>query len=331
MSMNRDMMAKMAQMQERLAKAQADLAEKRAEGSSGGGAVQIVVTGGMKVDSLKIDKEVVDILIVPDILQFVMLRAGLASLGGIRIYSWTFSAFLLTSTVSMPIWGRLADHLGRRPAYLGGLALFLLGSALAGFSRSMEQLIAFRALQGLGAGSLITIGMTIIGDLYGMERRAKMQGYFSSVWGMASLVGPLVGGLLTDRVSWRWVFYINLPVGLVAYLMTRANIFDPPYIRRGAGIDYWGIGLLAVGIAALQIGLDQGQREDWFASHFITVLMIVAVVGLGGFIAHALTTRHPVVDLRLFKEATYATGVGLIQGVCPKPSAPYSATPQHCT
>src|SRR5258706_12975418 len=115
----------------------------------------------------------------------------IAALGGFRIYSWTFSAFLLPSSVTMPIWGRLADQVGRRPAYLAGLTLFLLGSASAGLSRSMEELIAFRALQGLGAGSLISIGMTIVGDLYGVERRGEMQGYFSGGWGGGARVGPL--------------------------------------------------------------------------------------------------------------------------------------------
>ncbi|HEX9749597.1 MAG TPA: MFS transporter, partial [Methylomirabilota bacterium] len=172
----------------------------------------------------------------------------IASLGGIRIYSWTFSAFLLTSTVTMPIWGRLADQVGRRRAYLAGLALFLLGSALAGMSRSMEQLITFRALQGLGAGSLISIGMTIVGDLYGVERRAKMQGYFSSVWGVASLVGPLVGGLLTDRVSWRWVFYINLPFGLLAAAAIAIGLRDESRDRPRASFDLLGMGVFAAAI-----------------------------------------------------------------------------------
>jgi DHA2 family multidrug resistance protein len=123
----------------------------------------------------------------------------------------------------------------------------------------------------------------------------------------------VLGGWLTDNYSWRWVFYVNLPVGIAAFLMLRAYVFDPPYIRRGsARIDYWGIGLLALGIAALQIGLDQGQQEDWFSSNLIITLAVLSVAGLAAFIAHALTVRDPVVDLRLFKEPTFATGVALI-------------------
>src|SRR5712692_9625176 len=176
----------------------------------------------------------------------------IARLGGIEIYSWVFSAFLLASTITMPIWGRLADQHGRRRTYVAGLALFLVGSALSGLSQSMVQLIAFRAIQGLGAGSLITIGMTIIGDLYGMERRAKMQGYFSGVWGVASLVGPLLGGILADSVSWRWVFYINLPFGGRPMTMPARWSSPPPSRRcwwgwsravarpRGCGRKRWG-------------------------------------------------------------------------------------------
>src|SRR5262249_7058321 len=136
--------------------------------------------------------------------------------GDLHMYSWVFSGFLLTSTVTMPLWGRLSDLYGRRAAYLVGLTVFLVGSALSGLSTTMLALIGFRMLQGLGAGSLITIGMTATGHLFRLEPRAKMQGMISAVWGVASLVGPLLGGLLTDYVSWRWVFYINLPFGAVA-------------------------------------------------------------------------------------------------------------------
>ena len=234
----------------------------------------------------------------------------IASLGGIRIYSWTFSAFLLTSTVSMPIWGRLADYLGRRPAYL-------VGSALAGLSRSMEQLIAFRALQGLGAGSLITIGMTIIGDLYGMERRARMQGYFSSVWGIASLVGPLIGGLLTDRVSWRWVFYINLPFGILAAAAIASGLRDETRERPRGSFDVAGMTLFATAISAFLVGLvDVGSGEGWLRSSGL-FLLLLSVVLMVVFVLVERRAEEPVIPLGLFANPIVRSAAitGLLAGM----------------
>ncbi len=241
----------------------------------------------------------------------------IASLGGIRIYSWTFSAFLLTSTVSMPIWGRLADDLGRRPAYLGGLFVFLLGSALAGLSQSMEQLIVFRAVQGLGAGSLITIGMTIVGDLYGMERRARMQGYFSSVWGMASLVGPLIGGLLTDRVSWRWVFFINLPFGILAAGAITTGLRDEAHERRRVAFDVLGMALFVAAISVFLVGLvDAGAGESWLHSSGAGLLVLSGLL-LVGFVLVERRASDPVIPLGLFGDPIVraAALTGLLAGM----------------
>src|SRR5262245_37453634 len=183
----------------------------------------------------------------------------IASLGGIRIYSWVFSAFLLCSTVSMPLWGWLADRHGRRRTYLAGLALFLLGSAASGLAQSMGQLVVFRALQGLGSGSLITIGMTIIAEPYGLERPARMQGCLSGVWGLASLVGLLVGGLLVDHVSWRWVFYINVPFGLLASAAIAWGLGRAADVSsRRTSFDYAGTAAFAVAISCLLLGLVEG-------------------------------------------------------------------------
>jgi EmrB/QacA subfamily drug resistance transporter len=241
----------------------------------------------------------------------------IASLGGIRIYSWTFSAFLLTSTVSMPIWGRLADDLGRRPAYLIGVAVFLLGSALAGLSQSMEQLIAFRAVQGIGAGSLITIGMTIVGDLYGMERRAKMQGYFSSVWGVASLVGPLIGGVLTDRVSWRWVFYVNLPVGLLAAAAIAVGLRDEVRIRPRNTFDVVGMTVFVAAISTFLVGLIEiGGGEPW--TRLLGLVLVVIAAGLLlAFVIIERRAREPMIPLHLFRNPIVraAAVTGLLSGM----------------
>ncbi len=241
----------------------------------------------------------------------------IASLGGIRIYSWTFSGFLLASTVTMPLWGRLADQLGRRRVYLTGLSFFLLGSALSGLSQSMTQLIAFRAIQGLGAGSLITIGMTIIADLYGLERRAKMQGYFSGVWGVASLVGPLIGGFLTDAVSWRWVFYINLPFGLLAMAAIRWGLAGERLARRATAFDYRGTGVFAVAVSALLIGLvEAGRGASWWRPSVVGLLAF-SVVLLVLFVMIERQAAEPVVPLGLFANPMVraAAATGFLSGM----------------
>src|SRR5262245_23932824 len=150
----------------------------------------------------------------------------IASLGGLNVYSWVFSVYLLTSTVSVPIWGRLSDLYGRRPFYLTGIAVFLIGSALSGQSHSMTELVVFRALQGLGAGALVPLGLTIIGDMYTMVERTRVQGLFSGVWGLACIVGPVAGGFITDHLSWRWIFYINVPFGLAAAAIMWAALHE---------------------------------------------------------------------------------------------------------
>src|SRR6188508_3143298 len=151
----------------------------------------------------------------------------IASLGGINHYSWVFSAYLVTSTVTVPVWGKMSDLYGRRLLYQVGIGVFLLGTLLSGLSQTMTQLIVFRAIQGLGAGALVPLGMTIIGDTFTLEERAKMQAYFSGVWGLSSIIGPIVGGFITDQISWRWVFWINLPVGLVAALIIGFALKEP--------------------------------------------------------------------------------------------------------
>jgi EmrB/QacA subfamily drug resistance transporter len=236
----------------------------------------------------------------------------IASLGGIEIYSWTFSAFLLASTVTMPLWGRLADQLGRRGVYLAGLSIFLVGSALSGLSQSMAQLITFRAIQGLGAGSLVTIGMTIIADLWGLERRAKMQGYFSSVYGIASVAGPLVGGFLTDAISWRWVFYINLPFGLAAMIAIRLGLGDEEAARSRPSFDYLGTVVFTAAVSALLIGLVEAGREVSWIRGSVLGLVALSVALLIAFIAIERAAAEPVVPLTLFAipmvRAAAATG-----------------------
>jgi len=238
-----------------------------------------------------------------------------ASLGGVQIYSWVFSGFLLTSTVTMPLWGRLSDLFGRRPVFLTGLAIFLAGSALAGAAHSMGQLIAFRMLQGIGAGSLMTLGMTIVGELFGLEQRARMQGYVSGVWGVASLLGPLLGGLLTDHVSWRWVFYINLPFGALAILLLKGALPDGE--RRRHALDYPGLALFAVGVSALLMGIMEAGRVGRWSGADVLLPLGIAVATLAAFVVVEGQTREPIIPLRLFRYrmVTAASLNGFLSGM----------------
>ena len=224
-----------------------------------------------------------------------------ASLGGIDIYSWVFSGFLLTSTVTIPVWGRLSDLFGRRPMYMAGLVLFLVGSALSGLAQTMGQLIAFRMLQGLGAGSLLTLSMTIIADLFGLERRAKMQGYISGVWGLASMLGPLLGGLLTDHVSWRWVFYINVPFGALAMAVVWSALRGDARPVRRPTIDYVGLALFFAGVSALLIGLGQAGRAGRWSGLDVVGPLLFAAAALVAFVAVERRVPEPIVPLRLFR------------------------------
>ncbi len=181
----------------------------------------------------------------------------IATLGGISHYSWVFSAYLVTSTVTVPVWGKLSDLYGRRLLYQIGIGVFLLGTLLSGLSNSMTELIIFRAIQGLGAGALVPLGMTIIGDIFTLHERARMQAYFSGVWGLSSVVGPVVGGFITDQISWRWVFFVNLPVGIIAALIIGLSLKEPKG-RPNPTIDYGGAVSLMLAISLLMLAMVEG-------------------------------------------------------------------------
>src|SRR5688500_2451922 len=219
----------------------------------------------------------------------------IATLGGLNHYSWVFSAYLLTSTASVPIWGRLSDQYGRRRMYLIGIAIFLVGSVMSGAATSMNTLIAARAVQGLGTGAIIPLSMTIVGELYTLAERARTQAIFSGVWGVASVAGPLVGGYITDALSWRWVFYINLPFGLLA--VTVILLAYPPTRRTHAvRVDWLGAGLLFGGISALLIarGADTGGG---IAAAFAAGAALL----LAAFVMVERRVAEPILPLNLLK------------------------------
>jgi EmrB/QacA subfamily drug resistance transporter len=217
-----------------------------------------------------------------------------ATLGGLAHYSWVFSAYLLTSTASVPIWGRLSDLYGRRRLYILGIVVFLVGSALSGAARSMTELIVFRAIQGLGAGAVIPLSMTIVGELYTLEERPRTQAVFSGVWGVASVAGPLVGGYITDALSWRWVFYLNLPFGVLA-LATIALAYPPLSRAPGARVDWVGAGLLFAGVTALLIALG-GETSA------VALWLGATAVLLAAFVVVERRVADPILPLDLFHD-----------------------------
>jgi EmrB/QacA subfamily drug resistance transporter len=240
----------------------------------------------------------------------------IAALGGMDHYSWVFSAYLLTSTVTVPVWGKLSDLYGRRPVYQIGIAVFLVGSVLSGLSQSMSQLIAFRAVQGLGAGALVPLGMTIIGDIFTLQERAKMQAFFSGVWGLSSVIGPLVGGFLTDQLSWRWVFFINLPIGLAAAVIMGVALVEPRR-HENPRIDYAGAITLTAAMSMLMLALvESGTLGDLVRPRNVALILGAAVLMIL-FVAIERRAREPIVPLDLFSNrvVTVSVVVGLLSGV----------------
>lgn len=239
-----------------------------------------------------------------------------AELGGLAIYAWAFAAFSLTQTVAVPIMGKLSDIYGRRPIYLIAMTIFLLGSILCGIARSMPQLVAFRAIQGIGAGGLMPLAFTIIGEIFTFEQRAKFQGVFSGVWGVSSVIGPLVGGFLVDKVGWEWIFFINIPFGLLAAGMMIVAWRDVSAHTR-AQVDYLGAGLLASGISALLFALSQlNEPRGWESSTFLGLLAL-AVGLIAALVWHERRTPNPILPIPLFRERLFfsATSHGFLSGV----------------
>jgi EmrB/QacA subfamily drug resistance transporter len=241
----------------------------------------------------------------------------ISSLGGLNHYSWVFSAYLITSTITVPVWGKLSDLYGRRLLFQLGIAVFLLGSVLSGMAGTMTQLIAYRAVQGLGAGALVPLAMTIIGDVYTIEERARMQAFFSGVWGLSSVVGPIVGGFITDQLSWRWVFYINVPFGILAAVIMQLSLKEPK--RQGRpSIDYAGAALLMASITLLMLALVEGGATLREFASARNLVLLAAAVALGAlFLYVERRAQDPIVPLELFRNRVVAVSVtaGFLAGV----------------
>ena len=227
--------------------------------------------------------------------------------------TWTVTSYLVANAIILPMTGWLASTFGRKRLLMISVVGFTSASFLCGFAPTLGSLIFFRIIQGATGGALQPLSQAVLLEAFPPDQRGKAMGFWGLGVVVAPILGPVLGGWLTDNYSWRWVFYINIPVGVASLVMTKMFIFDPPYLRQESRkVDYWGIGMLAVGIGALQILLDKGQEDDWFQSHFMVALAIIAGVLLTVFVIHELLTDDPVVDLRVFKIRSYAVGVFLM-------------------
>jgi len=227
--------------------------------------------------------------------------------------TWVLTSYLVANAVILPITGWLANFIGRKRLLLTVVTGFTLSSVCCGLAPSLPMLIFFRVLQGTTGGGLQPLSQAVLLEEFPGEERGKAMAF----WGLgivaAPILGPTLGGWLTDTYSWRWVFYINLPIGIASLIMISLFLYDPPYIRRGTmRVDFWGLGMLAVGMAALQIMLDKGQEDDWFGSHFILVLAAIAGIVLPAFVIRELFVEQPIVRFRLLKYRSFASGIGLV-------------------
>jgi multidrug resistance protein len=234
----------------------------------------------------------------------------IASLKGLQIYPWVFSAYLLASTVTTPIYGKLADMYGRKRVLLFGLGLFALGSALSGLSRNMPQLIAMRTLQGLGAGAVGPIVLTMLGDIFTLEERAKVQGLFSAVWGGSSLVGPWVGGALTDYLSWRWVFFVTVPFAVVAAWILVTQVHETVKHRVVPPIDWWGAVLMSSGSSVLLLAVLRGGETAAGQGRAALALLAVAAALLALLIWRERRAADPMLPLDLLFDRHIAAAIG---------------------
>jgi DHA2 family multidrug resistance protein len=231
---------------------------------------------------------------------------------GLDEVSWVITSYLAANAVVIPATGWLVGIFGRKRFFLICTVLFVVSSFLSGAAPDLTTLIIARIFQGLGGGPIIPLSQAILWEIFPFQQR----GLAMAVWGVGFILGPIlgptVGGYLADEWSWRWIFYINLPVGVLGFFMASAFLFDPPYLRKAGQIDWWGLGLMVAGFGCLQLVLDRGEREDWFDSSLIVTMSLVAVAALVGFLVRELQATDPILDLTVFTDRNFATGATLI-------------------
>jgi MFS transporter, DHA2 family, multidrug resistance protein len=227
--------------------------------------------------------------------------------------TWVLTSYLVANAIVLPLTGWLASYFGRKRLLMASVTGFTISSLLCGLAPNLPLLVFFRLIQGATGGAMQPLSQAVLLEAFPPHERGKAMGFWGIGIVTAPILGPVLGGWLTDTYSWRWVFYINLPVGAASLLMTQLYVFDPPYLRRETQrIDYWGIGLLALWVGCLQLALDLGQERDWLSSTFITTLLVTSVCGIIAFLVREWVAKEPVVDLRVFKMRSYSTGVFLM-------------------
>jgi len=250
------------------------------------------------------------------------MRTIADDLGGQALQAWATTAFLIVSTITTPIYGKLSDLFGRRPLFIAAIVLFLAGSLLCGLANSMYELAAYRAVQGLGAGGLMALPLTIMGDILAPRERAKYQGYFLAVFGVSSVLGPLIGGLFAGQQEllfidgWRWVFFINLPIGIGALLLVLAFLHVPHHRRDKVRVDWWGAATIVIGLVPLLLIAEQGREWGW-DSPAAFACYIIGIVGIAAFIlVERAMGDDALLPLKLFKSSTFsmATVLGILVG-----------------
>jgi MFS transporter, DHA2 family, multidrug resistance protein len=235
------------------------------------------------------------------------IRGSLSA--GVDEAAWVLTSYIVANAIIIPLTGWCGAYFGRKRFFIFSILLFVFGSLMAGASPNLQTLVFCRVLQGLGGGAMMPMSQAIMMETFPPEEQAVAM----SVWGLGAMIapvgGPILGGWITDNYSWRWIFYINVPVGLIATLMMVVFVHDPAYLRRDIKtIDWWGLWLLVAGLACLQVMLDKGERLDWFDSHFIRTLTAVSCIGLLLFVIRELRTSEPIVDLRVLHNRTFALG-----------------------
>ena len=237
----------------------------------------------------------------------VALPRIVSDLGGLNHLAWVVTAYLLTSTATTPLWGKISDLYGRRIIFQTTIVVFLIGSALCGLAQNMPQLIAFRAIQGIGGGGLMAIAFAIIGDVIPARERGRYQGYFGAVFGLSSVAGPLLGGWITDTINWRWIFYINVPIGAAALVVTSIAL-RMPVVKRNHKIDYLGAAMIVAAVTSLLLYLNWAGEEYGWAGTTSLALVVASAVFTVAFVFVELRAEEPIIPMRLFRNSIFTVG-----------------------